>query len=362
MGYCGLGSNMGRLGIVHHNIYRDHDPGPYHPENPARLAALEDVLAGPARGLYLEVEPVAAREEDILRVHTPGHFQRVAATAGRDHAMLDPDTQTSPRSFEAAMMAAGGLIELVKKALAGEIEAGLALVRPPGHHAEADRSMGFCLFNNVAVAAARALEEEGLERVLIVDWDLHHGNGTQHSFEEDPRVLYFSTHQYPFYPGTGAAREVGRGRGRGMTVNVPLSMGHGDEEFVQIFERVLRPLARAYEPRLILVSAGFDTHFNDPLGSQKVTPKGYAAMTRSLQELAAGSIPLVFTLEGGYNIQGQADSILAVMEQLAGKQVLGPGELRDDPDQGDIPAVVEVKEAQAGLWPGLFEGPQNRTG
>ena len=344
---------MNKLGIVHHSIYQRHETGPYHPENPARLAALEDVLSGPARGLFVEVGPREATEEEILRIHTPEHFRRVASTAGRPHAMLDPDTQTSPLSFEAALMAGGGVIRLVEEALAGRIQAGLALVRPPGHHAEAERAMGFCLFNNVALAAAHALAEEGLERVLIVDWDLHHGNGTQHSFEEDPRVLYFSTHQYPFYPGTGAAREVGRGRGRGTTVNVPLSQGHGDEEFVQIFERILKPVARAYQPGLILVSAGFDTHFNDPLGSQKVTPKGYAAMTRWLQELAGAKIPLVFALEGGYNIQGQADSILAMIEQLSGRPVLRPGELRDDPDREDIAAVAEVKKVQAEFWPGL---------
>ncbi len=346
-------SDMARLGIVHHRLYQDHDPGPYHPESPKRLAALEDILSGPARGLFEEVEPVPAREADILRVHTPDHLKRVAATAGRSHTMLDPDTQTSPLSFEAAMLAAGGVIELVRSALAGEIQAGLALVRPPGHHAEAERSMGFCLFNNVAVAAAYALAEQGLDRVLIVDWDLHHGNGTQHTFEEDNRVLYFSTHQYPYYPGTGAAREVGQGKGRGLTVNVPLSSGHGDEEYVQIFERILKPLAREYKPGLILISAGFDTHFNDPLGSQKVTPKGYAAMTRALQELAAGKVPLVFALEGGYNIQGEADSILALMEQLAGRPVLRSGELRDDPKRKDIPAVTEVRQAQADYWPNL---------
>ena len=335
------------------SIYQEHDPGPYHPESPRRLAVLEQVLAGPARGLFEEVEPKPALEEDILRVHTADHFKRVAATAGRGHTMLDPDTQTSPLSFEAAMMAAGGLTKLVKTALAREIKAGLALVRPPGHHAEAGRSMGFCLFNNVAVAAAYALVKEGLERILIVDWDLHHGNGTQHTFEHEDRILYFSTHQYPFYPGTGAAEETGSGRGRGFTVNVPLGGGHGDREFVHIFERILKPVALAYDPQLILVSAGFDTHFNDPLGSQRVGPKGYAAMTRLLQELAGGKVPLVFTLEGGYNIQGQADSILAMMEQLNGRPVLGGDELRDDPGREDIPAAARARRVHAGRWPGL---------
>ena len=344
---------MTPLGLVHHPIFQEHDPGPYHPESPRRLAVLDEVLDGPAKGLYQKVEPVSAREEDILRVHTREHYKRVAATAGRSQAMLDPDTQTSPRSFEAALMAAGGLIELVKGALAGNFRAGLALVRPPGHHAEAGRSMGFCLFNNVAVAAAYALAERGLERILIVDWDLHHGNGTQHTFEGEDRVLYFSTHQYPFYPGTGAVEEVGSGRGRGLTVNVPLGPGHGDQEFVHIFERILKPVALEYDPRLVLVSAGFDTHFNDPLGSQRVGPKGYAAMTRLLQELAGEKVPLVFTLEGGYNIQGEANSILALVEQLNGRPVLQPDELRDDPGREDILAVAAARRVQADYWRNL---------
>ena len=350
---------MAQLGIVHHSIYQDHDPGLYHPESPRRLAVLEDVLAGPAKGLYKEIEPQPAGEEDILRIHAPEHFNRVAATAGQNHTMLDPDTQTSPLSFEAAMMAAGGLIRLVESALAGEIESGLALVRPPGHHAEAGRSMGFCLFNNVAVAAAWALARGGLERVLIADWDLHHGNGTQHSFEREDRVLYFSTHQYPFYPGTGGVEEVGSGRGRGMTVNVPLNAGHGDEEFVQIFERILaNPVAREFRPGLILVSAGFDTHIKDPLGSQKVTPKGYAAMTRSAPGVGRRDqdSPGFCTLEGGYNIQGQADSVLAHdPNNLNGRPVLDPGELRDDPARADISAVAAGdRKTQAGFWPGLY--------
>ena len=215
--------------------------------------------------------------------------------------------------------------------------------------------MGFCLFNNVAVAAREALTKHRLDRVLIVDFDVHHGNATQDTFYHDPAVLYFSTHQYPFYPGTGQASEIGSGPGEGYTVNVPLSHGHGDEEFVQIFSRILLPVAREYRPGLILVSAGFDIHFNDLLGSQAVTPEGFAALARLLDELAGELCEgrLIFTLEGGYNVQGQADSVLAMLRQLAGSGELGPEQLRDDPARSDIEAVKTVKKIQSRYWPGM---------
>lgn len=344
---------MSRLGVVHHPLYQEHDPGPFHPESPRRLLTLEEVLAGPAAGLFTEIEPRPATREEVCRVHRINHFDRMAATAGAPRTMIDPDTQTSARSFEAALLAAGGLLELVKAAITGRIDSGLALVRPPGHHAEANRSMGFCLFNNVAVAAEYALADLGVERVLILDWDLHHGNGTQHSFEAEKRVLYFSTHQYPFYPGTGAATETGRGEGQGFTINVPLGPGHGDAEFVQIFERILVPVAKEYSPELILVSAGFDIHHRDPLGGQKVTALGFAAMARLLSELAKETGPLVLTLEGGYSVQGQARGVLRIMEELAGQSPLARDQLRDDPARPDIAALAEVRRAQRDLWPVL---------
>ena len=346
---------MPRIGVVHHPIYQEHDPGDYHPETPRRLAALEEILAGPGAGLFVDVDPRPATEEEVTWIHSPEHFAQVAATAGQAQAALDPDTRTSPRSFEAALMAAGGLLSLVDAAFEGPCPIGLGLVRPPGHHAEKNRSMGFCLFNNVAIAAEYARRRHGQKKVLIIDWDLHHGNGTQHSFETDEGVVYFSTHQYPFYPGTGAASEVGSGPGEGYTINVPLSHGHGDEEFVQIFSRILLPVAREYRPGLILVSAGFDIHFNDLLGSQAVTPEGFAALARLLDELAGELCEgrLIFTLEGGYNVQGQADSVLAMLRQLAGSGELGPEQLRDDPARSDIEAVKTVKKIQSRYWPGM---------
>jgi len=348
---------MSRLGVVHHPIYQEHDPGAYHPETPRRLAALEEILAGPAKGLFQEIEPRPATEEEITWVHTPEHFARIAATAGKRATSLDPDTRTSPLSFQAALWAVGGLFSLIDSCFAGRIEVGLGLVRPPGHHAERNRALGFCLFNNVAIAAEYGLRKLGLERILIVDFDLHHGNGTQHAFEQDSRVLYFSTHQYPFYPGTGSLEEVGFGQGEGYTINVPLSYGHGDEEFVQIYSRLLAPVAGAFKPELILVSAGFDIHYDDLLGSQSVSPKGFAALARLLDELAGQFCPgrLVFTLEGGYSVNGQANSILAMIEQLSGSGGLRPDELQDDPAKPDILAVKAVKKVQSRYWPSLKE-------
>ncbi len=345
---------MARLGIVHHPLFQEHDPGPYHPESPRRLEAIEAMLQSDAKGLFIDVEPRPAQMEEICWVHTPAYASMVEATSGRRGTMLDGDTFCSAKSFEAAMLAAGGVMRLVEEVFAGRIDAGLGLVRPPGHHAEAHRGMGFCLFNNVAVAAEYALRVHGAERVMIVDWDLHHGNGTQHSFEETDRVLYLSTHQSPYYPGTGAHTEVGRGKGEGYTVNLPLSVGHGDEEFVQVFSRVVAPVAKEYKPDLILVSSGYDIYHGDPLGGMDVTPRGFAAMARKLLELAEELCQsrLVFTLEGGYNVSGQAESILAVIRQLS-DGLLGERELRVDPGRPDIPSVAACRKVHSRYWEGL---------
>lgn len=236
------------------------------------------------------------------------------------------------------------------RVLDGELDNGFALVRPPGHHAEANQAMGFCLFNNIALAAAWALKRKGLSRVMVVDWDLHHGNGTQHSFRSDARVLYFSTHQYPFYPGSGALDEVGDGEGRGFTVNVPLNPGHGDEEYVAIFQNLVQPLARAYKPELILVSAGFDIYRQDPLGGMTVTTDGFAALARLLKEAAEEVCGgrLVITLEGGYDVEGQARGVGKIIDMLLG--VGSAGEKLARTKAPEPPIIAQVRRAQAGLW------------
>lgn len=312
---------MRKTGIVSDKRYMNHQAGPFHPESPRRLEVVYTMLEEPdMAGRFQEIPVRRAEREELLLIHSPEYVDRVAATEGKNFSSLDPDTATSSGSYEAALLAAGGLCQATSMVLSGELDNAFALVRPPGHHAERNRAMGFCIFNNVAIAARYVQESHHLKRVLVVDWDLHHGNGTQHSFENDPSVLYFSTHQYPYYPGTGAFQEAGRGQGEGYTVNVPLSVGNGDEEYVTIFKKILKPIALEYNPEIILVSAGFDIHYNDPLGGMNVTPEGFSALTRSLMNIANECCDgkVVITLEGGYDLDGLRDSVKAVLKELAG--------------------------------------------
>jgi len=327
---------------------------PYeHPEHPGRLAAIHGRLE--AEGLIARCQTVPAREAtraEIERVHTAEHVDAIAATARQDFAQLDPDTYTCRDSNAAALLAAGGLVDLALAVCEGRLDNGFALVRPPGHHAEADRAMGFCLFNNVAVAAraaqawgaARAAQNRAAERILIVDWDVHHGNGTQHSFWEDPTVLYFSTHEFPFYPGTGALDEIGAGTGRGFTVNVPLPAGCGDAEYLAAFDRVLLPVARGFAPDLVLVSAGYDAADGDLLGSMRISPDGYARLTQRLLGLAGGRV--VLALEGGYNLDAIAASAAASLRVLLGEPA--DESLRPDPAplvERILDQVLRVRES-----------------
>jgi len=336
-------------GLVDDPRFLDH-VAPYgHPEHPGRLKAIRARFE--ADGLASRCVCVPAREaadEELRRIHTAAHVRAVDATASSDFQALDPDTYTSRGSAEAARLAAGGLVDLASEVLSGRLANGFALLRPPGHHAEADRAMGFCLYNNVAVAA-RAVQAAGsCERVLIVDWDVHHGNGTQHSFWDDPSVLYFSTHQFPFYPGTGAAEEAGGGKGRGFNVNVPWPAGMGDADHLSAFDRLLLPIARSFSPDLVLVSAGFDAAAGDLLGGMRVSPGGYAALTERLLSLADGR--LVLALEGGYNLDAIARSAAACLRVLLGEE--------SPHDFGSIsPAgarkIEETIEVQREFWKGL---------
>ena len=270
----------------------------------------------------------------------------VAKTAGRT-VRFDPDTQAGPRSYAAAVRAAGAALDATERVLDGRLDRALVLARPPGHHAEADRAMGFCLFNNVAVAAACALSR-GLVRVMVIDVDVHHGNGTQHIFEDDPRVLYLSSHLYPFYPGTGALQEVGTGRGRGFTVNLPMPAGLGDAEYVRVYRDVVRPIARAFAPELVLVSTGFDAYGGDPLAAMALTPRGYAALAGACIEAAApGGGRVVFVLEGGYHLAGLAACGAALTAVLLGEGA------PDVPAAGAslAPLVASYLETQAPFWP-----------
>jgi acetoin utilization deacetylase AcuC-like enzyme len=337
----------GGTGIVLDERMLAHDPGAGHPERPDRLRVLHHRLAD-APG-FVRVGARPATEDQLAMVHTPALVERVAATAGRGPVVFDPDTRTSPGSYEAARLAVGGLLELCDAVLGGEVANGMALVRPPGHHAERSRAMGFCLFNNVAIAAAH-LRRRGMSRVVIVDWDLHHGNGTQHVFENDPDVLYVSTHQYPYYPGTGAVEEVGTGPGEGRTLNLPVPAGFGDHEFARLFAEVVTPVCREFDPEFVLVSAGFDCDLRDPLGGLAVTPAGIAAMARACFDLAAdcagGRIAAV--LEGGYDLEAIADGVDVVLATLrGGRQDARP--VTGDPRRAD-PLLERVRTAHAPYW------------
>lgn len=320
---------MRQTAIFRDPLFLNHDPGIDHVESPERLKGIYNLLDDDLLShRFLQPEFTPAPLELISLNHSKALIERVSETAGKIFDSLDPDTKTSPDSYAAACLAVGALVKGVDLLLAGTIDNGFALVRPPGHHAERNTSMGFCLFNNVAIAAHYAIQILGLERVMIVDWDLHHGNGTQHSFYDTDKVLYLSTHQYPYYPGTGSLGETGVGKGEGFTVNIPLPGYQGDGDYAAIFNEIVLPVGREYNPQLILVSAGFDIYRGDPLGSMEVTAQGFAYLTRSLvllaEEVCQGR--LLVTLEGGYNLEGQRDGILAVLGELCG-QTLDTGYL-----------------------------------
>lgn len=307
-----------RVGLYDDPLFRRHDAGPGHPERPQRLDAVRRGLAPLEARLEL-LAPREATPEELLRVHTETYRATLAATEGRTRR-LDPDTQASPDSYRAALRAAGAVVDAVDRVLDGRLERAFCAVRPPGHHAEADRAMGFCLLNNVAVGAAHALSR-GLERVLIVDFDVHHGNGTQAMFWEESRVLYVSSHEYPFYPGTGALEEVGEGAGRGFTANLPLPAGCGDAEYAAVYRDIVAPLGRGFDPQLVLVSAGFDPHVDDPLAGMRLTPAGFREVMSACLETASGAAlgRVVVTLEGGYDLDAIAAASAEVGQALLGE-------------------------------------------
>ena len=312
---------MVKTAILKSDTFLKHDPGFAHVENPSRLEVIFDGLKSLAGRENLSFPvPEPATRNDLLRVHSAEHVDRIAATADKVYDFLDSDTATSANSHAAACLAAGALIGAARLVAEGAAANAFALVRPPGHHAEHGYAKGFCLFNNVAVAAAFAVTELGFKRVLVIDWDLHHGNGTQNSFYQTDQVLYFSTHMYPYYPGSGALNELGSGRGEGYNVNVPLSGGMNDLAYATIFNEVLVPIARQYQPEMIMVSAGYDIYYGDPLGTMAVTETGFAYLTRVVKNLADELCDgrLLLTLEGGYNLTGLRDGVLASLGELAG--------------------------------------------
>ncbi len=317
--------------VVTDPAYLTHATGPHHPERPERLRAIEAVLR--RSGLWERVAqraPEPADEEYLGGIHTRAYIALVREVAGSGGGALDADTPVSPASYDVARLAAGGARTAVDAVVRGEAGVAMALVRPPGHHAEPGRGMGFCLFNNVALAARYARDVHGTGRVLILDWDVHHGNGTQEAFYRDPTVVLCSIHQEHWYPGTGAMDEMGAGPGEGATVNIPLPAGIGDGGYAHIWEEVVLPLVRAVAPGLVLVSAGYDAHHADPLAGMRVTARGFGRLARLLRD-AVGTTPVAAALEGGYDLNGLAYSVAATLEALSGI----PAEM------GEPPATVE---------------------
>jgi acetoin utilization deacetylase AcuC-like enzyme len=329
--------------------FDEHVTPPGHPERMERAHVFNAVAERWAERGVAIASPRAATRDELVRVHTEAHVDAMAATAGRA-VMLDPDTFTSPDSYDVALLAAGAAIQAADQAI-DHREPALALVRPPGHHAERDRAMGFCLFNNVAVAAAHALAR-GLERVAVVDIDVHHGNGTQWIFYDDPRVLYVSTHQFPFYPGTGAADEVGRREGAGFTFNVPLEAGATDADYDLVYRDAVVPVIRHYAPQLVLVSAGFDAHESDPLASMRMTAAGYGSVVQQLIE-AAHERTIALVSEGGYDLAALASCLDATVAALSGFT----GSSAVDGSSTEAPrgrrALAAVRRAQEPFWPGI---------
>ncbi|MGH7846718.1 MAG: histone deacetylase family protein [Candidatus Binatia bacterium] len=320
---------MARTAVVIDREYLKHDPGSGHPERAERIQCLLELAEELDRSKYEIVSPRAALREEIESCHAKEYVDLVEATSQRNRYALDGDTVTCKDSFGVGVLAVGGFLKLIDEIATGTFSNGFALVRPPGHHALPDRAMGFCLFNTVAIGARHVIARYGAKRVLIVDWDVHHGNGTQDAFYADPSVLYVSTHQFPYYPGTGAATEIGGARGEGFTVNVPLPAGCADAEYVRAFQEIIIPIAGRYAPEWILVSAGFDPHRRDPLGGMGVTEAGFAAMASLLLDVAerhAGG-KVAFLLEGGYDVAALKSSVATVLDRIERR------------DESEIPAA-----------------------
>lgn len=309
---------MGKTAVVVDGEYLKHDPGDFHPERPERIQVLLELAGELEREKFQILPPRAADRSDIETCHGADYVSLVQSTSKTNRFALDGDTVTSRDSFGVGLLAVGGFLRLLDALAAGESRNGFALVRPPGHHALRDSAMGFCLFNTIAIGAHYLKMRHGAKRVLIMDWDVHHGNGTQDAFYNDPAVLFISTHQFPYYPGTGAVGEVGVGAGEGYTINVPLPAGCGDAEYLRVFQDVVVPATKKFEPDWILVSAGFDPHRRDPLGGMAVTEKGFGMMAQRLLELAnqyAGG-KIAFLLEGGYDLTALRNSVAAVLQTI----------------------------------------------
>ncbi len=313
-----MSKSLNKIGVVIDPAYFEHDTGPGHPESAERLKAVQEGLDTISNISLIEARE--ASRDELLLVHTPKYVDKILNMNLTEIEMLDPDTAVSPGSKTAALKAAGGVIEAVKRVIDGLIGQVFCAVRPPGHHAEPDKAMGFCIFNNIAVAAASALDHPDIDRVAIIDWDLHHGNGTQNAFYDSQKTLYISLHQFPFYPGTGSSLERGAGEGTGYTINIPMPPGSGVEEYRDAFDVTVMPALEDFKPDLLLISAGFDAHRDDPLGHIDLTTDYFGEMTSILKQAALKYCKgrIVSVLEGGYNLRALKESVRIHIKELGG--------------------------------------------
>jgi len=330
------------VGIVYDPVYLKHDTG-NHVENPRRLAGMLSSLESSVLSRLVSISPRPAAQPELALVHSAQHIHNIQSMALKGGGWIDADTVVSKGSFEAAVYAAGGAIAAAEAVMSGQVGRGFALVRPPGHHATRDRAMGFCLFNNVAIAARYLLSKYPLDRLAIIDFDVHHGNGTQAAFETEPRVLYVSTHQHPLYPGTGHLEEIGSGEALGTKINIPLPAGCGDVEYKMVYEQIVIPAVKRFNPQFVLVSAGFDAHWADNISAMQVSITGFAEMVKLIKGLADEICGerLVLLLEGGYNLEALSAAVQATFEVLLGEvninDPLGPSPRTQTPlDIGDL--------------------------
>ena len=326
---------MAKTAVVVDKEYLKHQPGASHPERPERVQVLLDLAGGLDPAKFQLLPPLPAQRADLEATHGKDHVKLIESTARHNRYALDGDTITCRDSYAVSLLAVGGFLRVLDAVAAEECRNGFALVRPPGHHALRNRAMGFCLFNTMAIGAEYLQRAHGAKKILIMDWDVHHGNGTQDAFYADPSVLFISTHQYPYYPGSGAAKEVGSGAGEGFTINIPLPAGCADAEYAQVFHDIVVPAAEKFAPDWILVSAGFDPHRRDPLGGMGVTDAGFALMAQRLLGLADkfADGQIAFLLEGGYDLTGLRGSVAAVLDAMQSGAAAAPGEPRSSASQ-----------------------------
>ncbi|MCU0600920.1 MAG: histone deacetylase [Desulfobacterales bacterium] len=333
-----------KVGIARDERFLEHKTGHFHPEHPNRLTSIYRMIDQEFSGRVIDFKPEPASLEHIERVHTPGHIRQMLKTAELRLTSLAPDTPVSATSYLAAWLAVGACLKGVDCLIGRECDAFFALVRPPGHHALPDRAGGFCLFNNIAIAALYAIEKYKLERILVIDWDIHHGNGIHDFFYEDRRVLYLSTHDLMLYPYSGEIDQTGKGTGEGYTINIPLDRSFSDDDAIYLYQEILTPLIRNYKPQLIMIAAGFDAHADDPIGRSRLTEKTYAGITALLVRLrnTYGPFPLLFSLEGGYDQRSLTQSVKAVLAELINEH-----ETESNASTPSQDAIALVKSVQA---------------